>query len=157
MVEEFERIMAVRAHFILPDGRIGAAICSRRLSRVNWRLHHRGATGGMDASAKAQERWRDIGGRKRADVRIDLLPAWEPDRAMSNKAIKRAVSAAAGPIAVHIDNMLSDLPAWASHEEIASELVAELGIWSRHPEFVRFLTEALAARRSIRCLGSCST
>ena len=64
MVEEFERIMAVRAHFILPDGRIGAAICSRRLSRVNWRLHHRGATGGMDASAKAQERWRDIGAGK---------------------------------------------------------------------------------------------
>ena len=93
----------------------------------------------------------------RVDVRIDLLPAWEPDRTMSNKAVKRAVSAAAGPIAVHIDNMLSDLPAWASHEEIASELVAELGIWSRHPEFVRFLTEALAARRSIRCLGSCST
>jgi hypothetical protein len=28
---------------------------------------------------------------------------------MSDKAIKRAVSAAAGPIAVQIDNMLSDL------------------------------------------------
>jgi hypothetical protein len=39
---------------------------------------------------------------------------------MSDKAIKRVVSAAAGPIAVHIDNMFSDLPAWASLEEIAS-------------------------------------
>lgn len=28
------------------------------------------------------------------------------------------------PIAIHIDNMLSDLPAWVSLEEIASELVA---------------------------------
>jgi hypothetical protein len=84
---------------------------------------------------------------KGADVRIDLLPTWEPDQTMSDIAIKRAVTAVAGPIAVHIDNMLSDLPAWASLEEIASELVAELGIWSRHPEFIRFLVEALAARR----------
>lgn len=66
---------------------------------------------------------------------------------MNDNTIKRAVSAAAGPIAVHIDNMLSELPAWTSPEEIASELIAELGTWSRHPDFIRFLTEALAARR----------
>jgi hypothetical protein len=66
---------------------------------------------------------------------------------MSDKAIKRAVSAAAGPIAIHIDNMLSELPAWTSPEEIASELIDQLGTWSRHPDFIRFLVEALAARR----------
>jgi hypothetical protein len=67
---------------------------------------------------------------KGADIHIDLLPAWEPDRTMSDKAIKRAVSAAAGPIAVHIDNMLSDLPAWApalKRSQASSLLNSEFG------------------------------
>jgi hypothetical protein len=60
---------------------------------------------------------------KGADVHIGLLPAWEPDRTVNDKAIKRSVSAAAGPIAVHIDNMLSDLPAWPALKRQASSLL----------------------------------
>ena len=72
---------------------------------------------------------------------------------MSNKDIERAVCAVAGPISVHIDNMFSQLPVGTSLEEVASVLVAQLGTCSNHPEFVRFLTEALAARRALADRG----
>ena len=72
---------------------------------------------------------------------------------MSNKDIERAASAVAGPISVHIDSMLSQLPEETSLEEVASALVAQIGTWSNHPEFVRFLTEALAARRALADRG----
>jgi hypothetical protein len=72
---------------------------------------------------------------------------------MSNKDIERAASTVAGPISVHIDNILSQLPEETSLEEVASALVAQIGAWSKHPEFIRFLTEALAARRALADRG----
>ena len=72
---------------------------------------------------------------------------------MSNEDIERAASTVAGPISIHIDNMLSQLPEGTSLEDVASALIAQIGAWSKHPEFIRFLTEALAARRVLADRG----